>query len=105
MTAQGAQERRRDRRVAVNFPVRVVFRPDGQRNEHDALLLEASDWGVRLVLGADISMGETVEIIPQEGPDFAVRGRVVWIAEFRARHESHVGIQLSRLQSVQSWKG
>lgn len=105
MSAQKPQENRRGQRVAVNFPVRVILQPDTQKSEHDALLLDASEWGVRLVLGGEVGMGETIEVIPREGPEFAVRGRVVWTAVFRARHENHIGIQLTQPQSVPSWKG
>jgi PilZ domain-containing protein len=105
MQTQKAHDRRKGQRVAVNFPVRVILQPDGQRSERDGLLLEASEWGVRIVLGSEVGMGETIEVIPREGPGFAVRGRVVWIAVFRARHENHIGIQLAQPQSVPSWKG
>lgn len=97
--------KRRESRVAVNFPVRLILEPNGARHEHDALLLDASEWGIRLVTSTEVGMKEEVEIIPQEGPDFAVRGRVIWMATFRARHENHIGIQLTRPHSIKSWKG
>ncbi len=102
---QKMQGKRRESRVAVNFPVRLILEPNGARLEHDALMLDASDWGVRLVTKTEVGMKEEVEVIPQEGPDFAVRGRVVWIATFRARHENHVGIQLLQPHTIESWKG
>ncbi len=101
---KGANERRAGHRVAVNFPVRLILEPDGERREHAALLIDASEWGVCLVTGSEVSMGQSVEVIPQEGAEFAVHGRVVWIASFHLRSENHLGIQLNRPQSVQSWK-
>ncbi len=105
MVTQGTHGTRREPRVAVNIPVRLILEPDGARKDYDALLLDASEWGVRLVTGMEVSMGQPVELIPQEGPAFAVRGRVVWIATFYARHENHLGIQLTQPHSIRSWKG
>jgi PilZ domain-containing protein len=105
MVTPGTHGKRRDSRVAVNFPVRLILDPNGERHEHDALLLDVSDRGVRLVTDADVRMREEVEVIPQEGREFAVRGKVMWIAIFQARHENHLGIQLSQAHKVESWKG
>ncbi|HET7840649.1 MAG TPA: PilZ domain-containing protein [Terriglobia bacterium] len=102
---QGKHGKPRESRVAVNFPVRLIQDPNGERRENDALLLDVSERGVRLVANAEVRMGEEVEVIPQEGPEFSVQGRVVWIAVFQARHENHVGIQLARPHEVESWKG
>jgi len=105
MDNQKSTDRREGRRVTLNCPVRLILNPDGQRSECNALLLDASERGARLVLASEVRMGGAVEIVPQEGPEFAVHGRVVWIAEFRARHENHLGIQFSEPHLVPSWRG
>ena len=89
----------------MNRPVRVVLNSGGRRAEFEAVLLDASERGACLVARIEVRMGEAVEIVPQEGPGLLAQGRVVWIAEFRVRHVSHLGIQFSQPHAVPSWRG
>ena len=104
MESQKLIDRRESRRAALNCPVRIIFNSNGEQCECDALLLDASERGARVLVRGEVGVGKVIEVIPQEGPDFAARGRVIWTAEFRARHETHLGIQFSEPHIVPSWR-
>jgi PilZ domain len=105
MENQPFKDRREGGRVVLNRPVRLILNAGGQPTEYEAVLLDASERGACLVVRIEVKMGEDVEVVPQEGPGFSTRGRVVWIAEFRTRHENHVGIQFAAPHAVPSWRG
>ncbi len=70
--------------MAVSTPVKLAFDSEGMRLEHPSYMIELSTSGLRLKTSVPLTVGRIVEVIPDEGPRFAVHCRVVWVREGEA---------------------
>ncbi len=68
----------------MSTPVKLAFESEGIRFERPSYMIELSTTGLRLKANVPLTVGQIVEVIPDEGPRFAVRCRVVWVREGEA---------------------
>ncbi len=70
--------------MAVTTPVKLAFEPEGMRFEHPFYMIEVPTTGLRLKTNVPFTVRQAIEVIPDGGPRYAVRCRVVWVPEGEA---------------------
>jgi hypothetical protein len=70
---------RRVGRFPANLGLALILDPDGEKTEVQARTSDLSQYGTALYAEARLEAGQLVEVIPNEGPEFAIRARVIWV--------------------------
>ncbi len=70
---------RRGKRIFARVPLTLLLESHGKKRAHRAFTVDFSELGARVRAGSILSPGQLVEVIPDEAPHYAVRGRVVWV--------------------------
>jgi len=93
MSAQTEPFARQARRLPARIPVKLIF--DSRRPEvtHNAFTVDISPSGARVRAGVSLSPGQAVNVIPNEGTQYAIPGRVVWVSEVPADPGAEAGIE------------
>ncbi len=84
---------RRYLRMASHLPVTLLADFDGKRVHHASWLLDLSTWGVRVRVNFTPKPGTMVEVIPNGGPKYPIRGRVVWVGKAGSPEEGQAGLE------------
>jgi hypothetical protein len=77
---------------------------EGMKFLYEAETIDASDFGLRVRVSVSLTPGQAVEIIPFEGPGYAVLARVVWAGSEESGHEGEAGLEFQKLYQHQSEK-
>lgn len=83
---------RRFSRRAVELPVRIFIPQSDFEQPQRAFVRDLSQEGARIFSDLPLLPGQTVRLIPNEGLEYAVPGRVVWsrVTETPSGHEAGV---------------
>lgn len=93
MRTESDVEIRRSERKAVRVAVILLSECDGKKVESEARALDLSQHGVRLQADIPLTQGQVVDVTTNEGPDYAVRGRVIWTGAIGSEREGEVGFE------------
>ncbi len=85
--------------MAMSTPVKLAFEPESMRFEHPSYMIEVSTTGLRLKANVPLTARQTIEVIPDGGPRYAVPCRVVWVREGEA------GLEVLRLSAEAKSEG
>jgi c-di-GMP-binding flagellar brake protein YcgR len=96
---------RRYERIPVTVPVTIlVENKKGRKVPQSMRMVDVSDHGVRLRGASGLSTGQVIELIPSEGPQYAVQGRVVWGNLMSGSDEAEYGLEFLNPYPVKSWE-
>ncbi len=84
---------RRSERIFTSIPVTLLVDVDGRKVAWDAYTVDLSQLGVRVRAHVALTPGQTVEVVPSEGPKYAVRSRVVWVGEADSGRDAQAGLE------------
>jgi hypothetical protein len=73
------QKPRRVGRFPAKLALVLILDREGEKTEVEAQTSDLSQYGTRLSTESPLEAGQLVEILPSEGPEFAIRARVVWV--------------------------
>lgn len=93
MPTQSNTATRRSERRPVKIAVILLVESDGKRVESEACTLDLSQHGLRLQAAIPLAQGQIVDIATSDGPEYAVRGRVIWTGALGSEHEGEVGFE------------
>jgi hypothetical protein len=71
----------------------LVVEPEGRRQKYPSTMVDISQEGVRLKTTVGLDSGQFVEVIPHEGPRYAMRCRVVWVEKQGPDQEREIGLE------------
>lgn len=84
------------RRVG-RFPARLalvlILDREGEKVEVPAQTSDLSQYGTGLYTEASLEAGQFVEIVPHEGPEYAIRARVIWVGNPEADKGCNAGLE------------
>ena len=66
---------------------------EGKKVESEACTLDLSQHGLRLQASIPLSQGQIVDVTTNEGPEYAVRGRVIWTGAVGSEQEGQIGFE------------
>ncbi len=95
MLAQDQSFARQARRLPARIPVKLTVGSRSPQVTHDAFTLDISPSGARVRASVSLSPGQAVNVIPSEGTQYAIPGRVVWVSEAPTQPGAEVGIEFS----------
>jgi hypothetical protein len=84
---------RRSKRVPAQIPVKLVTNSLFRRSACQALTLDISQAGARVRAHAKLSPGQPVQVVPNEGIERAIPGRIVWVSQLFAGPLGEAGIE------------
>jgi hypothetical protein len=84
---------RRSLRAKVNVPVKLVLEYRGQVILRESTMLDLSNQGIRVVATPEFITGQIVQVIPNEGPRFAEKARIVWVSPPDSVPERQAGLE------------
>ncbi len=93
MPAETQQVERRSLRRPLRLAVILISDPEGQEAKGEAYTADFSQHGLRVQTNLSLNPGQVVEVITNDGPEFAVRGRVVWIGEPASERAGEAGLE------------
>ncbi len=93
MSETQGTERRRHQRNSLSKPVTLSFDSDVGRISNYASTVDFSEGGARVRTHIRLIPGDAVRIIPQEGTNRAVPGRVVWVGPARSDGLVEAGLE------------
>jgi hypothetical protein len=82
---------RRSERINASIPITLLVDADGKKTSHDAFTVDLSQLGVRIRSKIVLAPGQAVDVIPNEGPRYAVPSRVIWVGQ--AGVDSQAGLE------------
>lgn len=96
MALEPQTDKRRSARRQVRLAVILLVDSEGKSIESEASTVDLSEYGVRVEAGIQLTQGQIVEVITNEGPEFAVRGRVIWTGAVGSEQEGQAGLEFLR---------
>jgi hypothetical protein len=94
--AYGMTTDHKPRRVG-RFPAKLalvlILDSEGEKTEVQAQTSDLSQYGTGLLADAPLEAGQLVEIVPSEGPEFAIRARVIWVGSPEADKGCPAGLE------------
>ena len=91
-------------RVNVSVPVTVIAENGGARTSQVMSMLDVSEHGVRIRGHALLGVGQIAELIPNEGPRYGVRARVVWGKVIPGSEDGDYGLEFLANHPISSWE-
>lgn len=88
---------RRTERIYYRLPFNMVIKKKGKKVVHEAMGIDISELGARLLAGIVLSPGQVVEIHPK-GAGKPVQGRVVWVGDTGSEEQREIGLEFVRKQ-------
>jgi len=95
MLAQSEPFARQARRLPARIPVRLILDPRSPLVAHTAFTVDISPSGARVRADVSLSPGQAVNVVPNEGTQYAIPGRVVWVNEVPTDPGAEAGIEFS----------
>jgi PilZ domain len=87
MCAYVAPHPRRSKRVHAQLPIKLLLDSLFAKYACEALTLDISQAGARVRANIPLSPGQAVRVVPNEGIDRAIPGRIVWVnRQFEGTH-------------------
>ncbi len=83
----------RRRRWPTNLRVLLIIDPGGASISTPASGFDFSHYGIGVRCHIPLVGGQIVDVIPNEGPTHAVRGRVVWVKSQQAGQGCEAGLE------------
>ncbi len=93
MAVEPQTDKRRCARKRVRLAVILLAESEGKSVEGEASTVDLSEYGARVETDIRLTQGQIVEVITNEGPEFAVRGRVIWTGSVGSEQEGQVGLE------------
>ncbi len=93
MPAEPHTTTRRSERKPVRIAVILLVEGEGKRVESEACTVDLSQHGLRLEANIPLAQGQIVEVTTSEGPEYAVRGRVIWTGALGSEREGQIGFE------------
>lgn len=84
---------RRSERKPVRIAVILLVESDGKKVEGEGSTLDLSQHGLRLQASIALAQGQIVDVTTAEGPEYSVRGRVIWTGAVGTQREGEVGFE------------
>jgi len=94
---------RRYDRIPVSIPVTLIVESGGKKVGHPSYMVDVSEKGIKLKANVPVTVGQVVEIIPTDGPRYAVRSRVVWVGKAGSDQEGRLGLEFLDPVPTTSW--
>ncbi len=94
---------RRYDRVPVSIPVTLIIESEGKRIGHPSYMVDVSERGIKIKANVPVTIGQVVEVVPAEGPRYAVRSRVVWVGKAGSDQEGRLGLEFLDPIPTSSW--
>ena len=86
---------RRYQRITVAVPVTIMVENErGRKVPQTMRMVDVSDHGLRLRGPTGLFPGQALELIPSEGPQYAMQGRVMWGNLLPGSQEAEFGVEL-----------
>jgi hypothetical protein len=93
MCAEKSSHPRRLRRIPAQLPIKLVLSSLFTKSACDALTLDISQAGARVRASVPLSPGQSVQVVPNEGIERAIPGRIVWVSRLFAGPHAEAGIE------------
>ena len=90
-------------RMPLSVPVTLVIESEGKKVGHPAYMMDVSEQGLRLKTRVPLAPEQTIEIEPNEGPGYAVWGRVIWVGVPQASQEVEAGLEFLQHFPTSTW--
>jgi hypothetical protein len=100
MSPNSETKTRRCQRRRVRLALMLISDPEGEKVESPAISFDFSQYSLGVETGASLVPGQLVDIVPNEGPEFAVRGHIVWVGEAGSDQQGKAGLEF--LQPLRS---
>ncbi len=84
---------RRSERKPVRIAVLLLVDSESEQVEQEASTLDLSQHGLRVQSKVMLCPGQLVQIIPNEGPEYAVLSRVVWVGPASSDQGGEAGLE------------
>ena len=93
MSPESELKNRRCQRKSGRLALMLISDSGGKKVEGPALTLDFSQYGVGVEAGTSLAPGQIVDVIPREGPEYAVRGRIVWVGKAQSDLGGKAGLE------------
>lgn len=94
---------RRYDRIPVSIPVTLIVDSDGKKVGHPSYMVDVSERGIKLKANVAVTVGQLVDVVPTDGPRYAVRSRVVWVGKAGSDQEGRLGLEFLDPIPTSSW--
>lgn len=84
---------RRSERRPVRIAVLLLLESGGEQVEQEASTVDLSQHGLRVQAKLVLTPGQLVQIIPNEGPEYALLSRVVWVGPTSSDRGGEAGLE------------
>jgi hypothetical protein len=84
---------RRVGRLPAKLALVLILDPEGEKTQVPAETSDLSQYGTALCTEASLQAGQVVEIVPNEGPEYAIRARVIWVGSPEADKGCSAGLE------------
>jgi PilZ domain len=101
MISTNKQRTRRTERIYYRLPFNMVIKKKGKKVIHQAMGIDISELGARLLAGIVLSPGQVVEIYPK-GAAKPVQGRVVWVGDTGTEQAGEIGLEFVHKQRTRT---
>jgi PilZ domain len=93
MCAYKVPHPRRSRRVPAQLPIKLLLGSLFTKSACEAFTLDISQSGARVRANVALSPGQAVQVVPNEGMERAIPGRIVWVNKLIAGPSGEAGIE------------
>jgi len=93
MAGESYPTARRSKRIPARIPVTLIVQSTGEKVIREVYTCDLSQHGLRIQAHVPLIPGQTVKVIPSEGPRYAVHSRVAWVGPVGSRLEGQAGIE------------
>ncbi len=93
MPTESKPKDRRCERKPARLALMLISDSVGEKVESQALSFDFTQFGVGVETSTALVPGQIVEISPREGPEYSVRGRVVWVGEAESDQGGKAGLE------------
>jgi PilZ domain len=93
MASEAESKTRRGARSPARLALMLIIDADGEKVESPARAYDFSQFGLGVKAGAPLVPGQIVDVIPNEGPEYRVRSRVIWVGEAESDKGGKAGLE------------
>lgn len=93
MSPEPETKTRRGVRSRARLALMLIIDADGEKTESPARAYDFSQFGMGVEVPAPLTPGQIVDVIPNEGPEYRVRSRVVWVGEAESDTGGKAGLE------------
>lgn len=96
MSSESQPIARRSVRRPLKLAVILLAESDGEKIQREAYTSDLSEHGLRVQTDVALSPGQIVQVLPCNGLEYAMPGRVIWVGEPRSDEAGEAGLEFLR---------